>query len=445
MYEVAIVGGGVTGTALAYVLSNFCEVKSIALIERRTGVAQVNSNVVNNSQTLHSGEIETNFSLEKALRVKDAAALLSGFLERSAPHAFMPVQKMVIGVGEAETEFLRQRYEQFRPHFPHMRLLSRPEIASAEPNVVACRPETEALNGLYTGHGHAVDYQLLSQSFVLETKRAGVPVDFIFHLGVKAIDRGMEGFVIRMDDGSEIAARAVVVCAGPSSLLFAHALGVGRQYGILPVAGSFYRGRDVLNGKVYTVQNPKIPFAAVHGDPAVYDRRETRFGPTAKMLPLLERHHYATFMEFMRTPTLGWAGLRTLLSILRDRDIGRFALRNVLYEIPFFGKRAFLKSARKVVPGLSAGDLTLDRGAGGIRGQLIDVEKRQMVPIDMLQGENILFNMAPSPGASASLKKAEEDAERVVGFLGRPKGFDRERFRRLHLGTEAAEAHLRPA
>ena len=33
--------------------------------------------------------------------------------------------------------------------------------------------------------------------------------------------------------------------------------------------------------KVYMVQNDKLPFAALHGDPDILKNGKTRFGPTA--------------------------------------------------------------------------------------------------------------------------------------------------------------------
>lgn len=74
-YDVLIIGAGVSGSALAYVLSKYTNIKKIALIEKESKAAQVNSNTHNNSQTLHFGDIETNYKLEKAKKVKRAADL----------------------------------------------------------------------------------------------------------------------------------------------------------------------------------------------------------------------------------------------------------------------------------------------------------------------------------------------------------------------------------
>ena len=67
VYDVLIIGGGVSGTALLYELAQFTDLKNIALLEKYDSVAAVNSSARNNSQTLHCGDIETNYTLEKAV------------------------------------------------------------------------------------------------------------------------------------------------------------------------------------------------------------------------------------------------------------------------------------------------------------------------------------------------------------------------------------------
>src|SRR5512137_376497 len=80
-YDVLIVGGGVTGTALLYTLSNYTDIKNIGLIEKYSDFGLVNSASYNNSQTLHFGDIETNYSLEKARSVKRMADMVMKYVE----------------------------------------------------------------------------------------------------------------------------------------------------------------------------------------------------------------------------------------------------------------------------------------------------------------------------------------------------------------------------
>lgn len=439
-YDVIIIGGGVTGTAELFLLTHFTNVRRILFIERRTAVGTVNSNRANNSQTLHKGPIETNYLLQAALKVRQGANLVEGYIDRMAPDVGMRIHKMVIGVGDKEVATIRARCAEFAPHFSDIRLLERDELAVVEPCVMNGRDPKVPIVALMEERGYAVDYQRLAESFLAAARRTGAHIDFVFHEQVDRITKVEGGHEVTF--GKEKAFGAfTIVAAGSPSLVFAHALGYGREYGMLPVAGSFYLTRGLnVNGKVYTVQNPKIPFAAPHVDPAVYDRLEARFGPTAKPMPLLERGNWSTFKEFMRTGTATPSGLLTALTIATDPDIAGFLLRNQAYDLPFIGKHVFLRDARKICPALEAKDLTLDKGAGGIRGQLIDKKKRCIARgKDKFVGDRIVFIMAPSPGASYCLGNAEEDVQTMQEQLGSTFRFDRAGMRHA-LGVGAAPA-----
>ncbi|EZG45462.1 putative malate:quinone oxidoreductase [Gregarina niphandrodes] len=111
--DVLIVGGGITGSALLYSLAEFTDLQKVLLIERRNAFAQVASGPNNNSQTIHCGDIETNYTIAKAAAVKRQANLLRNFVSK-LPHGEQKVatavmQKMAIGVGEKECEFMEKR------------------------------------------------------------------------------------------------------------------------------------------------------------------------------------------------------------------------------------------------------------------------------------------------------------------------------------------------
>lgn len=429
VYDVLIGGGGVTGTSLAYILTHFTNVRSVLLLEQYGRVARVNSATINNSQTLHSGEIETNFTLEKALQVKEAARLLAQYLERhGSGGVFLPITKMVLGVGDKEVAELERRFGEFSPHFPNLEKLGRDEIARREPNVIEGRDPNQKVVALFSKKGYAVDYQKLAESFVSEAQKSAVDFEVLCNTEIKKITRDGSHYAVVTNFGT-FNAKVVVLAAGPYSLLFAHALGYQKEYAILPVAGSFYLTDQVLNGKVYTVQIPKIPFAAVHGDPAVYNPAETRFGPTAKILPLLERHHYETFFDFVRTGTLSLAGIASLFKIISDRDILFFALKNIVYDMPVVGKWLFLRSVRKIIPTMQYRKLRFAKGAGGIRPQVINTRTKTLeMGAAKILGDRIIFNITPSPGASVCLQNAVIDAHHVIEFLGQGFAFDEEKF-----------------
>src|SRR5664280_656190 len=103
-YDVLIVGGGVVGTALLYTLSKYTDIKRIGLIEKYSDFGLVNSASYNNSQTLHFGDIETNYSIDKAKSVKRMADMVMKYLENeknnpTGKKIFSKYSKMVLAVG----------------------------------------------------------------------------------------------------------------------------------------------------------------------------------------------------------------------------------------------------------------------------------------------------------------------------------------------------------
>ncbi len=443
-YDVVIVGGGVTGTAVLHVLSRYTNVTRLALVEKYAGVAEVNSHPRNNSQTLHFGDIETNYTLEHALPVQDAGRLMQNYVTaHPEPGLYRVTPKLVLAVGAAEVAALAARYEQFRPHYPGLRLLDRQQLAELEPAVMAGRDPAQPVAALLSPDGYAINYQLLSRSFLQQARTSGRTVDTYFGTDVQRLERRPDDSFVVHTDAGQLLARTVVVAAGPYSLLFAQNLGYAHELAMLPVAGSFYfADGQLLRGKVYTMQTPQLPFAAVHGDPDVVVDGQTRFGPTAKVIPLLERHHYRSLWPFLRTPVMTLAGFLTLMAIMRHRVIARFIVKNLFYDLPVVGKWLYLCQVRKIIPALTRRDLHLGRGLGGLRPQIIDTHAHtlQMGESKLIR-PGIIFNTTPSPGASVSLKNAETDARAIVEFLGEGFSFDQAAFdRELRAGVSRSAA-----
>ena len=439
--DVLIVGGGVCGSALLFVLARYSDLGRLTLVERYDALAQVNSKATNNSQTIHCGDIETNYTLEKAISVKRTADMIGHYAALLDPdeagRCVFRTPKMVLAVGERECTFLRQRFETFSPHFPAMEWLEREQIAEWEPAVALVngqpRPEPIAAIGIRRSPT-AVDYEALAESFVEQARDAMAPssgrqLDLRLGTRVRAIrpegddPAQPRSFLVELEgpEGShQLRARHVVVNAGAHSLLMAQQLGFGLQYSCLPVAGSFYFTPDLLRGKVYTVQNDKLPFAAIHGDPDVRAPGKTRFGPTALLLPLLERYKPASFWEFLKVLRLDWSVLSVLWQLFGVATIRNYILRNLLFEVPWLRRRLFLADARKIVPGMQLADLRFAEGYGGIRPQLIDKRNRKLmlgeVSIPALPG--LVFNVTPSPGGTCCLGNACRDLEAIEQRLG---------------------------
>lgn len=430
-YEVAVVGGGISGTALLYALSNYTNLKRIVLIEKNQEIASVNSHKTSNSQTLHFGDIETNYTLEKAQKVKKAASLVKNYVLRndSQQETYSKYHKMVLAIGKKQTEELQERSKEFASLFPGLRFINKEEIELFEPSLVKNRAPDEDITALFTEEGYTVDYQKLAESFLQKSiDNSQKSIDIMMSTKVKTIKKEKELYQI-LTDKEVITAKVVVFTAGAYSLLFAKSLGYGKDYALLNVAGNFYLAPGVLNGKVYTVQIKKIPFAAIHGDAEVHDQSKTRFGPTAKVTPLLEQHDYATIFDYFKTAGLSINAFLSFFNILSDQVIFKYIVRNLIYDIPLIGRRLFLKEVQKIVPSIQLNDLHLAKGYGGIRPQVVNLKtKRLELGEAKIIGDNVLFNITPSPGASTCLQNAEYDTEKIVSFLGQEYTFDKHRF-----------------
>jgi len=427
-YDVAIIGGGVTGTALLYVLSRYTNLQKLVLLDKYKELAQVNSHFNNNSQTLHFGDIETNYSLAKAREVKKAASFLAGYAEKYAKDAILLSHKMVLAVGDEEVSELERRYDEFREVFPNLKKIYRDEIFSLEPNVIKGRDLKQKVLALLSEKGYAINYQKIAISFAREALKQEKEIDIFLGRSAISVLRWDDWWKILTPDG-EIFAKTIVVAAGPHSLIFAKSLGYGKELGILPVAGSFYKASNFLRGKVYTMQIKKLPFAAIHGDPNVNDPTETRFGPTAKVLPLLERHNWHTLPDFLETSVFTLCGVQSLFKIIIDKTIFWYVVKN---DVPWFGKRMFLKDAQKIVPAIKLTDLKYGIGLGGVRPQVVNTKQQKMEMGEAkIIGEGIIFDITPSPGASVCLDNARKNAIELGKFLKNYE-FDEKKFLKDH-------------
>ncbi|OHD97317.1 MAG: malate:quinone oxidoreductase [Sulfurimonas sp. RIFCSPHIGHO2_12_FULL_36_9] len=435
-FEVIIVGAGVSGTALAYELARYTDIKSIGIIEKYEDVATLNSCGTSNSQTVHVGDIETNYTLQKAAITKRTAKMVEKYClnHHYQNEIIFSHQKMALGVGKKEVEFLLHRYEEFSELFPYLEVWNKEKLKELEPRVVFDENGNERKEDIVaigaTGQWTTVDYGKLAKSFLENAKKEqDVKLELFLNTKVEEIKKSKKrGYMVKTKNET-FYADFVVVDAGAHSLFLAHKMGFGLNLGCLPVAGSFYMTNErMLNGKVYMIQNPKLPFAALHGDPDVLANGNTRFGPTALVLPKLERYKNGTYMDFWKTLRFDKHIAIALWKLLKESDIRNYIFRNFLFEIPFINKYLFLKDARKIVPSLKADEFRYAKGFGGVRPQVLNKDEQKLLlgEASIYTGEGVIFNMTPSPGATSCLGNAERDLRYIVKYLG--KNFNEEKF-----------------
>ena len=430
-YEVVIVGGGISGAALFYELAKYSTAKNICLLEKYEDLATLNSKGTSNSQTIHVGDIETNYTLSKAKVTKRTAKMIEKFcLQYGLQEKIMfKHQKMALGVGEKEVEFITKRYNEFKEVFPYLELWDKETLRELEPKLVYAdkeqtkdRPEPIVAMGAKDQYT-TVDFGAMTKELAKAGQNADKTktTDIFFNSEVEDIEKVGNKYKLTTVNGTVYTADFVVVNAGAHSLFLAHKMGYGKHMGSLSMAGSFYiTNGEFLNGKVYMVQNDKLPFAALHGDPDILENGKTRFGPTALALLVLERYKGGkSIFQCLKTMNIDGSIIKIFWDLLKDSEIRNYVFKNFLFEVPGINKGLFVKDARKIVPSLSVDDLEYAKGFGGVRPQVLNkTEKKLMLgEASLSEGNGIIFNMTPSPGATSCLGNAERDIKVVCEYL----------------------------
>lgn len=430
-YEVVIVGGGISGAALFYELAKYSTAKNICLLEKYEDLATLNSKGTSNSQTIHVGDIETNYTLAKAKITKRTAKMIEKFcLQYNLQEKIMfKHQKMALGVGEKEVEFITKRYNEFKEVFPYLELWDKEKLRELEPKLVYAdkeqtkdRPEPIIAMGAKDQYT-TVDFGAMTKELAKAGQAADTSktTDIFFNSEVEEIEKVGNKYKLTTVNGTVYTADFVVVNAGAHSLYLAHKMGYGKHMGSLSMAGSFYiTNGEFLNGKVYMVQNDKLPFAALHGDPDILENGKTRFGPTALALLVLERYKGGkSIFQCLKTMNIDGSILKIFWDLLKDSEIRNYVFKNFLFEVPGINKGLFVKDARKIVPSLTVDDLEYAKGFGGVRPQVLNkTEKKLMLgEASLSEGKGIIFNMTPSPGATSCLGNAERDIKVVCDYL----------------------------
>lgn len=430
-FDVLVIGAGISGAAVFYELARYTNIKNIALIEKYNAPATLNSKGTSNSQTIHCGDIETNYTLEKAKKVKKTADMIIKYgLMQNAQNNFMfSHQKMALAVGDLECDYMKKRYEEFKDLYPYIKFFNKEKIRQIEPKValgedgINNRNENICAMGVEEGEVFTtVDFGKMSINLIEQGQKQNKNTFVAFNQEITHIEKKDSIFVLKTSNHQEYHAKSVIVNAGAHSLYLAHKMNLGMNKSCWPVAGSFYlTKKKLLNGKVYMVQNPKLPFAALHGDPDLLANMNTRFGPTALVIPQLERYHgLKSVPEFFEALKLDKTVLQVTFNMFKDRTIRNYIFYNYLFELPLINKILFVKDAKKIVPSLKTKDIYYAKGFGGVRPQVIDKSKKELMlgEASITEIPGIIFNMTPSPGATSCLGNAQRDAKLICDYLG---------------------------
>jgi (S)-2-hydroxyglutarate dehydrogenase len=385
--RIAVVGGGILGTAVARQLLQVRPDTEVLLLEKEDRLATHQSG--HNSGVVHAGIYYPPGSL-KATLCRRGVGLLRTFCEEHGL-AYDRCGKLIVALNEAERTRLYALHERAVANgVPGVRVMHRDELTDVEPHV-------HGLAGLHSPDTAIVDFAAVTRELGADVEKLGGSV-LLGHevLGFGHDDRGV---VLRTNRGDHYVT-SVVLCAGLHSDLLARLAGDQAEPRIVPFRGVYLllrpERRDLVRGLIYPVPDPRLPFLGVH-----LTRRidgEVLVGPNAVL---------ALAREGYRGRDLDAGHLARVVRYSAFRKLAgthwRTGIREVVGTI---SKRAFVREARRYVPELSVRDVI--PGSAGVRAQAIDADGSLVDDFRIHRlGRVTAVRNAPSPGATSSLAIAE--------------------------------------
>jgi len=271
-YDIAVIGGGVTGCSVARALSRF--VLDIVLLEKGPDVASGSSRA--NSAVVHAGYANRPGSLKAELCVRGNRMFDSFAGELCVP--FRRTGKLVVANGEDDLRELEKLMQQGETNsVPGLKMICRDEIRELEPHI-------RAEHAMYSATSGITDPFLLTVALAENAAKNGV--DFFFDAGVTDIemDESDGGFTVKTARGPMKCDR-IVNCAGLHSDRIAHMAGDPR-YRIYPCRGEYFvldrAHSHLISRMVYPVPPREQGVLGVHLTPTI--EGNILIGPTAEFI-----------------------------------------------------------------------------------------------------------------------------------------------------------------
>ena len=401
-HDVVVVGAGIVGLAVARELTLRHPQSPIAVIEKETGPARHQTG--HNSGVIHGGIYYEPGSLKSKLCVEGARLMYEYCEEHGIRHE--RCGKLIVAVSTAEIGRLDALEKRgIANAVPGLRRIGPAEITDIEPNAVGL----QALHAPNTG---IVDYSAVAETLVSELVARGVTVQF--STAVTSIDRGQDTAAVHTSAGP-VVARKVIVCAGLWADRLARHTGAPRDPQIVPFRGAYLGLRPTepprLNGMIYPVPNPELPFLGVHITKHITG--QVTLGPTAMMVPARDAYSLRRWDSRDLWESLTWPG--TWRIARRYWRVGINEMRMAA------SRRAVVHAAVRYMPGLSIDDLDGTSHAG-VRAQAVG---RDGALIDDFvishDGTASYVRNAPSPAATSAFALARQLVDRVAGCSTPPE------------------------
>ncbi len=395
--DVAIVGGGIVGLAVAHALQGRRPGLKVLVLEAEDAVCQHQTG--HNSGVIHSGLYYRPGSSKARLAVQGARRI-QAFCDEHA----LPVQvcgKVVIATDDAEEGRLQTLLERGLANgVPGLELVGPLRLVELQPGVAGQA-------ALWVPGSAITDFSAVGRQLAKLVEAAGGEV----RTGAR-VDRVVRdgGDWVLGGTAGDFRAGFLVGCAGLHSDRLAAAAGQATDVRIVPFRGEYRvlapSHAQSVHRLVYPVPDPGLPFLGVHLTPRLDGSVDV--GPNAAMA--LSRRGYRRGVISVRDTlqTLMWPGFWRMAATHWSAAMGE--------ELRYWSRSAMARNLRRMFPGVAGGDLA--PGRAGVRAQAVRRDGALLDDFELARSDAALHVLnAPSPAATASLAIGDEVAEAVLASL----------------------------
>lgn len=398
--DLAVIGGGILGLAVARELIRRHPRRRVCVLERELEIASHQSS--HNSGVIHAGVYYAPGSLKARLCVQGARELYDYCAERGIAHE--RCGKVIIASRPSELPRLEELERRALANgVDGLRRIDAAAISELEPHA-------RGLAALHSPNTGIVDFRAVACAYARDIQDTGGTV--ATGCGVQRVAPGSRTIRVTHARGTLEAGHAVF-CAGAWADRLAVAAGADPDPRIVPFRGAYLRlvrGRSSLvRSLIYPVPDPSLPFLGVHLTKHISG--EVLIGPTALMAGARDAYRLTRVRGRDLLDTLTWPGTWRMLA--------RW-WRTGVTELRYAAMRAaFVQAAARYLPELRMGDV--EPAFAGVRAQALGRDGRLIDDFVFTRTARALHvRNAPSPAATSSLAIARHIADEAEQAFGLP-------------------------
>lgn len=378
--NIAIVGGGIVGLAIAYKLS-FKNKVVVFEKEKVQGFHQSGRN----SGVLHCGLPYTPGSLKAELSVKGIREMIEFAKKYNIDHDICG--KVVVATNEKEIFELEKLAEKGKKNgLKGLKYLTTSQLKQREPHVVAKKALLVPEEGI-------IDYRGVMDCLVNQIKENNG--DVILNYQVEKINENENKIEIV---GSQVLEfDKLIACGGLwSDILYKNSTLEKAPIKIIPFRGEYLKVKEdfnyIVNHLVYPVPDSNFPFLGVHFTRMIDGSKEV--GPNAVLALKRDGYFRTSFSMSDAIDSFTYPGLIQFISKNFGFSINEFKSSLL--------KSSFISKAQKMIPEIKSN--MLERGPAGVRAQAISKSGNLLMDFEVVKkGNQIHVLNSPSPGATSAL------------------------------------------